>query len=376
MYDVAILGLGPAGATLARLIDPSLRAVAIDERLPGAGGPAKPCGGLLAPDAQKALARFALTLPRDVMVDPQIFSVRTLDLETGLTRYYQRFYLNLDRRRFDAWLRSLIPERVERIEGAPALKIERIEDGFRVHLAGGRRIDCRRLVGADGANSLVRRFLYPGFKPRSYVAIQQWFEGGDERPFYLCVFDLANTDCYSWALSKDGRLLFGGAYPPDGCRARFERQKQALIGRGMDLTRPLATEACQVLRPRGPAELKCGYGGAFLIGEAGGFISPSSLEGISWAIETARLLAGALAAPDPNRAYLRATRALRLKLLLKEAKSPFLYRPVLRHLVMRSGLRAICVQQGRDPRQGGGFPLEPPEGERAGAPPPHPRQGE
>ena len=113
MYDIAIIGLGPAGATLARLLDSSFSVVVIDKKVTEGTGVQKPCGGLLVHDAQKALSRFDLTLPKDVLVDPQIFAVRTLDIKTGIIRHYQRFYINLDRHKFDLWLRSLIPGTVE-----------------------------------------------------------------------------------------------------------------------------------------------------------------------------------------------------------------------------------------------------------------------
>ncbi len=34
------------------------------------------CGGLLAPDAQKMLAKLGLGLPNEVIVGPQMFSVK------------------------------------------------------------------------------------------------------------------------------------------------------------------------------------------------------------------------------------------------------------------------------------------------------------
>lgn len=94
-YDLAIVGSGPAGATLARLMDSGMRIAIIDKKQHGSGSFEKPCGGLLAPDAQKALSRYDITLPKDVLVDPQIFSVKTIDLASGLTRHYQRCYLSL-----------------------------------------------------------------------------------------------------------------------------------------------------------------------------------------------------------------------------------------------------------------------------------------
>ena len=79
VYDVAIVGAGPAGATLARLIGGRFATAVIDKK--GASdGFRKPCGGLLSPDAQRALSRFDMTLPTDVLVSPQIFTVKTMDL--------------------------------------------------------------------------------------------------------------------------------------------------------------------------------------------------------------------------------------------------------------------------------------------------------
>lgn len=350
MYDIAIVGLGPAGATLARRLDERFSIAAIDAKSSDAASFRKPCGGLLAPDAQKALARFDLTLPKDVLVDPQIFSVRTIDLDapdgaSSRTRYYQRFYVNIDRHRFDLWLMEQIPARVERFH-TECRRIERIPGGFRLELADGRQIDARRVVGADGAKSLVRRTFFPQKKFRRYVAIQQWFPETHAAPFYSCVFDSRNTDCYSWSISKDGYFIFGGAYPAQGCRERFERQKQKLSELGFRFGTPLKTEGCQVLRPASPSQFCTGREGVFLIGEAAGFVSPSSLEGISSALLSGDLLAHVLNRGGGEREYRRATRKLRRKLSGKLLKCPAMYWRSLRRLVMRSGLQSIEVEAG------------------------------
>ena len=108
---------------------------------------------------------------------------------------------------------------------------------------------ARYIVGADGASSLVRQTFFPARHIRRYTAVQQWFTDTRPSPSYGCVFDSQNTDCYSWYLSKDGYWIFGGAYPQQNSRAHFENQKQKLAAHGFDFSRPLKTEACQVLRP-------------------------------------------------------------------------------------------------------------------------------
>lgn len=144
-YDAAIIGAGPAGATFARRLaqqSPELKILLLDAQ---DEGHKKPCGGLLAPDAQKTLAHFDLVLPKSVLADPQIFAVETMDLRTRRVRYYQRYYLNMDRYAFDRWLVSLVPPTVEIVRGR-CTAVSRTDGGFALTVRtaeGARSFTCR-----------------------------------------------------------------------------------------------------------------------------------------------------------------------------------------------------------------------------------------
>lgn len=348
-FDIVVVGGGPAGATFARIAGEGRSILLLD----GSGRP-KPCGGLLSPDAQKALARFEITLPKEILVDPQIFAVKTIDLATRRERHYQRMYINLDREKFDRWLRAILPAGVRQVRGR-CRSIQRQEGGFLVEYVtqeGRQTAWAKQVVGADGAGSVVRSQCFGPLKTRRYVAIQQWFLAKDvaTRPFYSCIFDPETTDCCSWTIHKDEHLIYGGAFAPQNCRAQFERQKEKLRAYGFPFGEPVKTEACLVLRPTTPKSFCCGGDGVFLIGEAAGFISPSSLEGISSAINSAVALCESLGEPDPHKAYARRTRGLRTKLLLKNIKCLGMYQPFFRRLVMASGITSIRLFGEESPR--------------------------
>jgi flavin-dependent dehydrogenase len=191
----------------------------------------------------------------------------------------------------------------------------------------------------------VRNSLFPQRKILRYLSIQQWFAEQNKSPFYSCVFDSDITRSYCWSISKDGFFILGGAFPLKEGKSKLQLLKSKLRQHGFAFGEPLKTEACLISLPRGLRDFCVGYHGAFLLGEAAGFISPSSLEGISYALNSAYALAAVINSrcPNPNRAYRIKTLPIRIKLLGKCLKVPFMYWPFLRKCIMKSGLRAIQV---------------------------------
>lgn len=347
-YDIVVIGGGPGGATFARELAKACpgKKIALVDAKPKTGS--KVCGGLLAPDAQKVLAQFDLSLPKSVLADPQIFDVRTLDLPSKVEKHYQRHYLNMDRAAFDEWLLSLIPAQVDIIRSR-CVALSRCPDGFRVTVdRDGEKetLFARRLVGADGGASIVRRQFF-GLPTKQYVAIQEHFaDVGANVANYSCIFDPVTSTSCSWTIRKDGYVIFGGAFDRDGCRAAYEKQRQRLEKHlGRSLGTPVKREACLVTSPRRVGDFVLGRDGVFLLGEAAGFISASSFEGISSAFLSGKYLADAIAqGKDPQkilRLYRRKMAKLRLKLLGKILKMRILFCPILRRMIMGSGISSI-----------------------------------
>jgi flavin-dependent dehydrogenase len=358
MYDIGIIGAGPAGTTLARLAARNHRVLLLNSGLQ------KCCGGILAPEAQKLLAQLDLALPKSVLADPQPFAVTIIDAKSKLIRHYARQYVNINRSKFDQWLLSMLPDSVDVRTNAIYRKAE-IENEtpdsnncINVHFNENGKQHSEKvklLIGADGAASSVRRqFFKSEPKMKKYIAFQDWFDNSEikieSEPSlninflnnYVGIFNNDLTDFYCWTIPKNEQLIIGGAMPflPDA-RKRFDNFKSYLNSIGLKTGQIKKHELCLILRPMSTSAINLGKDQILLIGEAAGLISPTSAEGISFAIASATAMAIALNSKHILNEYKKNIRNIICNMKLKYLKSPAMFNSHLRKLVMKSGITAL-----------------------------------
>lgn len=295
------------------------------------------------------IARLGMGVPRDLLVDPQLFTVRTLDLDNQIERYYQRFYLNMDREQFDRYLASLIHSEVEVRYATRFRSFTPIDSGYRLcyhDSRGEQSFDTKLLVAADGGNSSIRKQVGIGSILNQYIAIQEWYEAEESMPYFTAVFDRQVTDYYSWIIPKKPFLVLGSALiARNKPKEHFDRLKSKLQNLGFRFDRLVKSEAAFIFRPLSTNQLCAGHKNIAFIGEAAGAISPSSAEGISYAFRTALYLAESLQPGLTGFLKRYQSKLLRLKvnIALKNLKSPGMYHPLLRRMIMQSGLMSMHV---------------------------------
>jgi len=351
MYDIGIIGAGPAGTTLARLLADQYRVLLLDS------GRQKCCGGILNHKAQTALAKCGLALPKQVLADPQPYTVTILDWDNHLVRSYARQYINIDRDAFDRWLLSLVPQTADIRSHAIYQRSEADGDGLTLHFRENdvpKTADVRWLVGADGAFSTVRREFFPKAPmPKRYIAVQHWFDreevfvtekfGIDFWSNYVGIFDSALTEYYQWMIPKERHLILGGAFTlGTNVAAVMQSTREKLESLGLQLGTPCKREAAQILRPLRQSSLCFGDARTMLVGEAAGLVSLSSAEGISHALISAYYLAETFLKSDFDPSlYRRLLKEQWWSLWTKKFKVPLMFNPFLRKYIMRSGLTAL-----------------------------------
>jgi geranylgeranyl diphosphate/geranylgeranyl-bacteriochlorophyllide a reductase len=297
VFDVAVVGGGPAGATAATDLARAGRSVLLVDR----AGRIKPCGGAIPP---RLVCDF--DIPDDVLV-ARITSARILspagrrvDMSIG------GFVGMVDRDVFDNWLRRRAADvgavhRIGEVED-----IERDDRGlmilrYRTRSCPAARVvaRARAVIGADGATSVVGRHCVPAARHASFVFAYHEIVRSPRNN--SDAFDAARCDVY-----------YRGELSPDFYGWIFPHGETASIGvgsahKGFSLRRAVGAlrrtthlEDNETLRREGapiPLQpLACWDDGrnVVLAGDAAGVVAPASGEGIYYAMASGRLAARAV----------------------------------------------------------------------------------
>lgn len=311
MTDVhtAIIGAGPAGSMLASLLARAGREVLlIDHR----GVWEKPCGGGVTP---KALRRYRWMLDTDqyphssvdemILVAPSGRSV-TVEFEEPF-HIYSREVLN-------QMLFDRAGDAGAQFWKAKVESIARKGAAWRLQSRSG-TLSCQFLIGADGANSLLRRTLFGRFPDEDLSATFGYRVPSADRSRTVVAF-LPSFSGYLWAFPRPDHVSFGiinkaGEFPGNKLRELVLN----FVARSLDRIDWLEQSDMELLESEVIADGASPYGAIVptlrrasiqklhvaddswaLVGDAAGFVDPITGEGIYYALRSAELLAAAMIA--------------------------------------------------------------------------------
>jgi geranylgeranyl reductase family protein len=297
VFDALIVGGGPAGSwtawTLARA---GARVALVD----GSHPREKPCGGGVTGRALEligdAVSPAALNA---VPIEGALFSYRGGSSRVRLTENDSRFppLVVAGRREFDG---ALLSAAVRAGAVHTPLRVVRIVRSHGVWTADTPRgsLSAAWIIGADGANSFVRRRVAQSFPRRDLSIASGYFVHGRSSPEIVVSFE-HDPAGYLWSFPRADHLAVGVCAQADrssstalsGLAMRWvERQSWG----GTSLERyswpipSLTSTALERERPAGP--------GWMLVGDAAGLVDPITREGIYFALRSAELAAESLIA--------------------------------------------------------------------------------
>jgi geranylgeranyl reductase len=357
VFDVVVIGGGPAGSTAAHeLVQQGWRVMLLDRQ-----GRTKPCGGAIPPrliqDFHIPDHLLVAKIRCARMVSPKSKKV-DIPIDDG-------FVGMVDRDTFDEWLRTRAAQsgatrargRFERLERDEQGRLQVVYAELGPHGAEAlARVATRLVIGADGARSEVAR---------------QAIEGADRTRYVFAYHEILQTRT-DWVGHDPDRcdVYYQGPVSPDFYGWIFPHGKTMSVGtgsadKGFSLRTGVArlrevaglTDSTVLRREGAPIPLKPlprwdNGRDVVLAGDAAGVVAPASGEGIYYAMACARIVAESVhACLRENRAACLATARKRF---MREHGRVFWVLGVMQHFWYRNDGRRerfVAMCEDRDVQQ-------------------------
>jgi len=314
-FDVVIIGAGPSGSNAAisyKKLNPDLKIALVDKAIFPRD---KSCGDAFGPGVISALKRFGnehILEDEPEVVSTTLFGPKNIGIQNYIPEVknkedsivYVIPRLDLDNR----ILNLAKEEEVETFEGYRFSKFFNNEESVSVEIENEAKekyiLEAKLLVGADGANSRVRKSLNlkqnsdwnKAIAIRAYIDSPNYLEIFKERTLMFEI-NVSAIKGYAWAFPSKGNLLNIGIGVP---LSVFKKEKmdiknlldefvKTLESRGV-IVENLRMEKSFML-PFASSRPKLAHKRVALIGDAGSMINPMSGEGIFYGMEAGFLLA-------------------------------------------------------------------------------------
>jgi len=298
-FDVIIVGAGVAGCTLANHLSPDLKILLIDQKnFPRH----KACSGILVNESIDFLKDESLD---KFLVTKTPIDIEYIDLDNNKSNITKKKFLNSNRFLLDKYLYEKISqkENVYFLDDTRLIECKNTKDNKHLVVlieSNGiiKPIITTYLAGCDGASSTVRKNIFKK-DIRFYIGMQELLKTSKQFDHAYFIFDSQITDFYSWIIPKPPYTEIGTLLDPSNTKEKYAQFKQKLE-KTFGIIENGKIDSSIVLRPESVKDICLGTKNIFLCGEAAGLISPSSAEGISYALKSSYFCAKAINSQKEN----------------------------------------------------------------------------